>query len=744
MHNPLDMARSGEPPSRKRRALPRFSLQRLLFGSPRKRRSARSASRSSGNGGPERVVSLESLAVAGPSHLSAMEAIGEDVMIECPVCLDTLPASSFPRLTYCSHKSCRACLKQYLTIEIMESRVRIMCPQCSEPLHPTDIKHIVEDPALMNKYDEFMVRRALATDADARWCPAPDCGYAVIAAGCASCPRLECGRPGCSASFCYHCQAEWHPNQTCDAARSERLAQFRPSAAGGQQSPTSSLSGDNIKNCPRCRIVIVKMDDGSCNHMTCGLCGAEFCWLCMQEISDLHYLSPSGCTFWGKKPWSRKKKILWQLGTLVGAPVGVALLAGIAVPAMIIGIPVWVGKKLYVRYRSGNKHRRNAFIGGGVLLAALTSPALSLMAVSIGVPILLAYIYGVVPFSLCRAGGCGLSTTPQGVRFEFDDENDALDLAAGARQTDAGSSDTLSHRPGTPYPSIGEGFGLWASSSQLDRAITGPGESDRESASVTAVAPDSLTPSVYSGGATSCRMEAGTGKRLSFCSDARSERSLGEAGSLAADARSERSVGTTSLLDDQPGASTRALAGSIVSYKMSDTLSQLSTAEHGGRSVSPGSSFSGDETAALAAGRRFGRRATLDRQGSCADDTASTRSSARGDDELSVRWIDEGPPPPTAGGARWPAGRRPRRSRAAAVRAELAAPHVATVSSAAAAADLPPVEAGVERRVPGKAGAPRARSSELLLVHGRAPPAPQPQQALRKSLPCLLTAPLVD
>lgn len=96
----------------------------------------------------------------------------------------------------------------------------------------------------------------------------------------------------------------------------------------------------------------MKMDDGSCNHMTCpgkkffmdeaknirkksktGLhmnvsfpvCGAEFCWLCMKEISDLHYLSPSGCTFWGKKPWSRKKKLLWQLGTIIGAPVGIAL-----------------------------------------------------------------------------------------------------------------------------------------------------------------------------------------------------------------------------------------------------------------------------------------------------------------------------------------------------------------------------------------------------------------------------------
>lgn len=96
----------------------------------------------------------------------------------------------------------------------------------------------------------------------------------------------------------------------------------------------------------------------------------------MKEISDLHYLrsaiahtpnnaakpscsflfltaffllllfSPSGCTFWGKKPWSRKKKILWQLGTLVGAPVGIALIAGIAIPAMIIGIPVYVGRKV--------------------------------------------------------------------------------------------------------------------------------------------------------------------------------------------------------------------------------------------------------------------------------------------------------------------------------------------------------------------------------------------------------------
>lgn len=140
----------------------------------------------------------------------------------------------------------------------------------------------------------------------------------------------------------------------------------------------SLLLADDIKPCPRCAAYIIKMNDGSCNHMTCAVCGCEFCWLCMKEISDLHYLrsapshaqscsgncrvsgipnslflhlclllfSPSGCTFWGKKPWSRKKKILWQLGTLVGAPVGIALIAGIAIPAMIIGIPVYVGRKV--------------------------------------------------------------------------------------------------------------------------------------------------------------------------------------------------------------------------------------------------------------------------------------------------------------------------------------------------------------------------------------------------------------
>lgn len=42
---------------------------------------------------------------------------------------------------------------------------------------------------------------------------------------------------------------------------------------------------------------------------------------------------------------------------------------------------------------------------------------------------MLAYVYGVVPISLCRSGGCGVSAgNGKGVRIEFDEN----DMAAGS------------------------------------------------------------------------------------------------------------------------------------------------------------------------------------------------------------------------------------------------------------------------------------------------------------------------
>ncbi|KAM9384132.1 E3 ubiquitin-protein ligase RNF19A-like [Pholidichthys leucotaenia] len=545
----------------------RLSLH-SIFG--RRRRPDRDPKRKSRQlqAGGDGIVSIESVqsetlhdktATVSPLEVASTSSMpgSSSEMLECPLCLLRHSRERFPDIMTCHHRSCADCLRQYLRIEISESRVNISCPECSERFNPHDIRMILGDRALMEKYEEFMLRRWLVAEPDCRWCPAPDCGYAVIAFGCASCPKITCGREGCGTEFCYHCKQLWHPNQTCDTARQQRaqslrLRSFRSSSLSYSQE--SGAAGDDIKPCPRCAAYIIKMNDGSCNHMTCAVCGCEFCWLCMKEISDLHYLSPSGCTFWGKKPWSRKKKILWQLGTLVGAPVGIALIAGIAIPAMIIGIPVYVGRKIHNRYEGKDisKHKRNLVIAGGVTLSVIVSPVVAAVTVGIGVPIMLAYVYGVVPISLCRSGGCGVSAgNGKGVRIEFDDENDNIGSGAAATDTTSVAETRLNN------PSLGDGasvggltgLSLSVSGSHMERCGVSSTQRDNmsDNASTTALAGTSITGSLS--GSCYHRMEVQADVQKERCSLS------GESATV--------SLGTMS-----DNASTKAMAGSILNAYM--------------------------------------------------------------------------------------------------------------------------------------------------------------------------------
>uniref|UniRef100_A0A8D0CL59 RBR-type E3 ubiquitin transferase n=1 Tax=Scleropages formosus TaxID=113540 RepID=A0A8D0CL59_SCLFO len=530
----------------------RLSLASLF----RRRRDPKRCSRDLvGDGGVASVESIHSemchertSAFSVPGVASASSG----TLMECPLCLMRHSREFFPEIMTCPHRSCVDCLRQYLRIEISESRVNISCPECSERFNPHDIRMILADRALMEKYEEFMLRRWLVADPDCRWCPAPDCGYAVIAFGCASCPKIMCGREGCGTEFCYHCKQLWHPNQTCDAARQQRAQSLRLRSTRSSSLSYSQESGaqaDDIKPCPRCAAYIIKMNDGSCNHMTCAVCGCEFCWLCMKEISDLHYLSPSGCTFWGKKPWSRKKKILWQLGTLVGAPVGIALIAGIAIPAMIIGIPVYVGRKIHSRYEGKDisKHKRNLVIAGGVTLSVIVSPVVAAVTVGIGVPIMLAYVYGVVPISLCRSGGCGVSAgNGKGVRIEFDDENE-MNAGSGAAATDTTSVAETRNNPSIGEGSVGGLMGsLSASGCHMDRVGT-MRDNLSETASTMALAGASITGSLSGSAMVSCF------NRLEVQADVQKERH-----SLSGES------GTVSLGTISDNASTKAMAGSIL------------------------------------------------------------------------------------------------------------------------------------------------------------------------------------
>ncbi|KAM6954014.1 E3 ubiquitin-protein ligase RNF19B [Aplochiton taeniatus] len=351
------------------------------------------------------------------SSTSQEQLLDQQHLEECPLCLLSQPCGRFPRLSSCAHRACADCLRQYLRIEISESRVGIACPQCPEPLAPQDVQAVLDDQALLQRFEEYQLRRFLAADPDTRWCPAPDCSYAVIAYGCAECPKLRCRREGCSTEFCYHCRQLWHPNQTCDQARRQRASH----TTEGQDASTLYIfneepggDAEEIKACPRCGAYIMKTNDGSCNRMNCTVCACQFCWLCMQEITDVHYLSPSGCTFWGKKPWSQTRKVLWQVGMLLGAPVVISLIAGIAIPVIIVGIPIYMGRKVHGRCKknniSGSKHYLT--VASGVMMSVFVSPVIAAVTVGVGVPLMLTYVYGVVPMSLCRNGWCRPQNEP--------------------------------------------------------------------------------------------------------------------------------------------------------------------------------------------------------------------------------------------------------------------------------------------------------------------------------------------
>uniref|UniRef100_A0A8C3QAM0 RBR-type E3 ubiquitin transferase n=1 Tax=Geospiza parvula TaxID=87175 RepID=A0A8C3QAM0_GEOPR len=368
-------------------------LSQALGGCPRAQAGSRGLSQ--GPGRLSGAVPGSRGLSQGPGRLSG----------ECPLCLLPQPPEAFPALGCCSHRSCRGCLQQYLRLAVTESRVPVACPHCPAAIQPHDVHRLLPEPALRDKYEEFLLRRLLVADPGTRWCPAPDCSYAVLAHGCAECPRLTCGREGCGTEFCYHCRQPWHPEGPCAPAGMDahwdRLG-WTHTALSCSPIPSClpPAEAEDIKVCPRCSAFIMKINDGSCNRMNCTVCGCLFCWLCLQEISDVHFLSPSGCTFWGKRPWSRTRRILWQLGMVLGAPMVISLAAGVAVPVITIGIPIYMGRKVLAAVVL-------------VLLSLFVSPIITALTVGVGVPLVLTYVYGTVVLSLCRSRwGCRGGRTP--------------------------------------------------------------------------------------------------------------------------------------------------------------------------------------------------------------------------------------------------------------------------------------------------------------------------------------------
>ena len=182
-------------------------------------------------------------------------------------------------------------------------------------------------------------------------------------------------------SFCYECRAEWALDHSCEEAEKEWTAS----------------SADEVKLCPECSVPIFRK--AGCNSMTCTVCKTKFCWLCLErDPKGDHFLSVTGCTYFGKKPWSRKKRKLYQAGILAAAPL-TPLFVGVTASVLSVGIPIVIGKRIkkIMTQKTQNKHKRRCVVVAGVTTAALISPIWATTSVSVFV----AKLYAKTFYNFC-------------------------------------------------------------------------------------------------------------------------------------------------------------------------------------------------------------------------------------------------------------------------------------------------------------------------------------------------------
>ena len=93
----------------------------------------------------------------------------------CLICTDIIPGIDCIRLHRCGHFYCRSCLNNYVKMTLNNGRFgeKLHCPQnqCEKALLPNEVKQIIQDVHLYEKYERLTLQRALELMNDIIWCP---------------------------------------------------------------------------------------------------------------------------------------------------------------------------------------------------------------------------------------------------------------------------------------------------------------------------------------------------------------------------------------------------------------------------------------------------------------------------------------------------------------------------------------------------------------------------------------------
>ena len=216
----------------------------------------------------------------------------------CEICYEDDPKLHTYAMK-CNHRYCTDCYTQYLTQKVKEEgeAARIQCPRdgCHRIVDAKTLKLLVKDD-VKDRYEVLLTRTYVDDRENLKWCPAPECVYAV---DCAIkkrelariVPTVHCR---CKHGFCFGCALTDHQPAPCSLVK-KWLKKCE------DDSETSNWISANTKECPKCVSTIEK--NGGCNHMTCRKCKHEFCWMCMGLWSE-HGTSWYNCNRFEEKSGS--------------------------------------------------------------------------------------------------------------------------------------------------------------------------------------------------------------------------------------------------------------------------------------------------------------------------------------------------------------------------------------------------------------------------------------------------------
>lgn len=105
------------------------------------------------------------------SVLTTMTNLNSSNTTECEICYSS---NDCENLQMCQHRFCHSCLQLYLVDKIRNGCPALLeCPHndCKQTIHPDDIKRILNDNQMYERYETFMLKRVLQKLPDTRWCP---------------------------------------------------------------------------------------------------------------------------------------------------------------------------------------------------------------------------------------------------------------------------------------------------------------------------------------------------------------------------------------------------------------------------------------------------------------------------------------------------------------------------------------------------------------------------------------------